>query len=159
MFLKYLSGFHAGCSYCTPVGWDQRIKAVLLRKLFEVFPHILRIPPIPSGLSYHVTSQGRNYVLYRKRLTLRLKRRIHIYLYISTFCRRVFAFPPIIYYVLPGDVGSQSMEGRKLGLLAGQQESMVLERDYVAFLWLPSLAKLGCASSGNKSYSAWPKNG
>jgi len=120
-------------------------------KYFRTFFAFLQYP-----LGFRITSLRKGETIYciEKVNIDRLKRK-----YISTFCRRVFAFPPIIYYVLPGDVGSQSMEGRKLGLLAGQQESMVLERDYVAFLWLPSLAKLGCASSGNKSYSAWPKNG
>ena len=64
----------------------------------------------------------------------------------------LFVFFPIINNVLPRQVGSQSIQGRELGLLAGEQKASMFEADYVARFGFPFLPRIGCAHSPNESH-------
>ena len=74
--------------------------------------------------------------------------------YFTKWCR--FLFLPIGLHVIPGYIGSQSVQGWQFRFLCSHEIAMMLEGDYIARLWVPSLHKFVCARWGIEQYTIWP---
>ena len=53
--------------------------------------------------------------------------------------------------IIPGHIGSNSIQCGHFGFVGGKHESSMFEGDNISRLWIPSLCKLCCSCWGNKS--------
>jgi len=74
---------------------------------------------------------------------------------ILSTCKKGFRFLPVIDNIVPGDVGTQAMNGGELGFLGGEQKAQMLECYDISGLRVPFLGKFCCCRSCREPHPIW----
>ena len=136
-----------------PSIWIEWVEAALGGIINKEFPAVFYISPIAPWPQLIIDSQWRKRTRYD--LTWDEKRGWREILWVgggregSAFtyrCRSWALFSPVLYYTLPSQVGSYTIEWGEFRFLGFEEIAHVLEAYYVAFFGVPSFREFGCAS-------------
>lgn len=127
-------------SYVIPILCNQRIKAHVLRKLYEELPPVFNASPVSLRFRMTCLSPKRN-------RCCELARYLHKMTTQGVTFERGLLLLPIIYNILPCQIRSQPIQCREFRFLRCKKKSVMLETYNIPVLKLPPLLKL-CRSCG-----------